>query len=178
MKKNETIVTEKGIKEIYRFVGCHKQFYLDKSNWKKEKIKRNISDWWGSETESKNEIEAVVNYILKNKKDIMKSLLKTNEQIIDEAEKKAHEDNKIVEKRLAEILEYKNDEKKEDRLKQNLCKNCYYFRGRIVGHAFTTTNCEKCGREMTFPNTGVDKFCGLCAERMNICKHCGAYNEN
>jgi len=41
------------------------------------------------------------------------------------------------------------------------------------GSAMTDSNCEICGKQMTFGSTNVDKLCDECANDNNKCKQCG-----
>jgi hypothetical protein len=67
------------------------------------------------------------------------------------------------------------DPNKELRVASQVCKCCHYIgAGGIVMHAFTKSDCKSCLTEMSFPNSGVDKYCLECAQCNSICKKCGA----
>jgi hypothetical protein len=66
------------------------------------------------------------------------------------------------------------DQDKGLRLDVMECKACYYLsRGAVVMQAFTKSNCEGCGVEVTFPNSRINKLCEKCAESNDRCCHCG-----
>ena len=52
-------------------------------------------------------------------------------------------------------------------MKCNKCKNM------IILHAFSSGNCEKCGKEITTPHIPCDKLCKECANKFDRCKQCG-----
>ena len=80
-----------------------------------------------------------------------------------------------IEKTKRKIENYENDEKKEERIKEQLCKHCFYIdNSRIAGQAFTHSFCKECKKEMCFPTTDTDKYCEKCATKLNACKHCGS----
>ncbi len=87
---------------------------------------------------------------------------------------KIHHD--AVEEKRAAIRAYDEDSSKKYRLKEGLCKYCYYIikGGTFAGQMITHSNCHKCGKEMVFPTTMTDALCLECAKKLNLCKHCGA----
>ena len=55
------------------------------------------------------------------------------------------------------------------------CEKCKEAsRGTFVGQGFTDYTCIICGKEETWHNTDVPKFCRECSDRLNICQKCGA----
>lgn len=75
----------------------------------------------------------------------------------------------------AKLIKYYSDEEKAIRKSKNLCKCCFYYNtSRIGGAAITTRPCAECDTEMHFGNTCTDIFCDKCANKLNLCKHCGA----
>jgi len=69
----------------------------------------------------------------------------------------------------------KNDPEKKERLEQNLCTTCHYVNNtRVGGATMTTVACGICETDTTFSNTCVDVICPDCADKNNLCKHCGA----
>ena len=69
----------------------------------------------------------------------------------------------------------KNDPDCEQRLKEHLCKACFYVRkGGMAGTAFTDRPCGICDKVMTFSSTATDAICPSCAEDNGLCKKCGA----
>jgi predicted RNA-binding Zn-ribbon protein involved in translation (DUF1610 family) len=82
--------------------------------------------------------------------------------------------NKAVERMRKKLREYDADEKKEKRLKNQLCKHCTYVNTSQIGlSAMTTATCTECNKDMMFPSSVVDYLCPECAEKLNLCKHCG-----
>lgn len=80
-----------------------------------------------------------------------------------------------VSKLKGKIFDYNQDKAKEFRKEHCICKYCYYINtGRIAGQAFTTIECKECKKETTFPSTDTDKYCLKCAQKLNVCKHCGS----
>lgn len=65
------------------------------------------------------------------------------------------------------------DPDKEKRIKAKECVICFYS-SKVGGSVLTYHMCESCGKEMSFVNTCVDVLCEDCAEKMRLCKHCGA----
>ena len=83
--------------------------------------------------------------------------------------------NKHVEKMRAKIKKYDYDDDKENRIKLCECKYCHYINiNRIVGEAFTTTQCENCGKQMVFSNTDINTYCIECSKELDKCIHCGS----
>ena len=67
------------------------------------------------------------------------------------------------------INNYLEDNEKEERLKLNLCKWCYYMKvDEVVMNAFTTQICRRCA------TTDINMYCDDCAKTINVCKHCGS----
>ncbi len=52
-----------------------------------------------------------------------------------------------------------------------ICKQCE--KGKIVLHAFSNGNCEKCEVEIITSHIPCDKVCKECSEKYNLCKECG-----
>jgi len=82
--------------------------------------------------------------------------------------KKKYTLEKIESSKKAEI-----DSDRKNRLKERLCKYCYYLRGEVIAcAAMTTTTCQICGKEMLFGSTHTDKVCTDCAKNHKLCKQC------
>ena len=80
----------------------------------------------------------------------------------------------ISEEGIKHALEFMADFNKEKRLKRMECKTCFYFRSvRIGGQAMTTVKCGVCDEEMGFSSTCVDKLCGKCSDKNELCVFCG-----
>lgn len=74
---------------------------------------------------------------------------------------------------IQHALEYQSDFRKKERLKDNECKTCFYFRsGRIGGAAMTTQECAVCGKEVMYGSTNTDPLCLECAQAHELCKRC------
>lgn len=71
---------------------------------------------------------------------------------------------------LAKHLEA--DDEREERLKQQKCKFCYYRSG-LAGQAFTNWQCGLCDYEGQNANTDVPALCIVCAEAHGLCVKCG-----
>ena len=65
------------------------------------------------------------------------------------------------------------DSERKERLKQSLCKYCFYLQGEVIaGAAITKTNCVICEDVLTFGSTSTDKICTKCAKKYRLCRHC------
>ena len=66
-----------------------------------------------------------------------------------------------------------DDSERKTRLKNNLCKYCYYLRGDVIaGTAFTSTTCSICAKEMMFCSTNTNGICTDCAKERKLCVSC------
>ena len=65
-----------------------------------------------------------------------------------------------------------HDSRANERLLACLCKACFYF-PTIAGAAITDRPCMCCEKTVTYSNTNTDKLCMDCAEKHDLCKHCG-----
>lgn len=82
-----------------------------------------------------------------------------------------------VEKMTSSLIQYYSDDRVKERKAKHLCRYCFYVNtSRIGGSAITTKTCsaEGCDTEMYFGNTCTDVFCDECADKLKLCKHCGA----
>lgn len=59
-------------------------------------------------------------------------------------------------------------------IKDMVCNNCR--KGKIVLHAFSHGECEKCETEIHTSHIPCDKLCESCSDKYDLCKECG--NEN
>jgi len=76
---------------------------------------------------------------------------------------------------LVKANDLTHDPDKANRLEKQLCKYCHYVNtGRIGGAVITHVECGICDTDISFSNTCVDVICPDCAEKNNLCKHCGA----
>ena len=66
------------------------------------------------------------------------------------------------------------DPKKEDRLKAQECKYCYYMRSGVATQAFVQWTCGICNTEQQWSNGDYPRICKECAIKHNLCMHCGA----
>ena len=56
----------------------------------------------------------------------------------------------------------------------SICKKCYWEqKGMLSGQGFTAFTCALCGKQDTWHNTNIPKFCHECSKRLNICQRCG-----
>lgn len=85
------------------------------------------------------------------------------------ADKKHRVDS--MRKRLAD---FDNDPQRAARLEKSECKSCFYLYGKLGGAAMTLSACGVCDTERHFANTCVDALCKICADKLGLCKHCGA----
>lgn len=70
---------------------------------------------------------------------------------------------------LAETLH--DDPKKDERLKAQECKVCFYTT-KVAGNRVTSTTCTLCETQLTHATTSCDALCIVCAKENNLCKHC------
>lgn len=83
--------------------------------------------------------------------------------------------NKRIKKLHKKILNYYDDKERQERLKSNLCKWCYYMEAdEVVMSAFTTQICKGCAKTNIYGNSKRHMYCEECAEKMHLCKHCGS----
>ena len=79
-----------------------------------------------------------------------------------------HMRNAIAHAKAAEA-----DTEREQRLKERLCRACFYLRrGRLVGHAFTEWRCCSCNRLFMHHNTGTPRMCDECSDKHDACGEC------
>lgn len=84
--------------------------------------------------------------------------------------------NRRVEHLCDKLDKYKSDIKKDERVKKQLCRYCFYMESdKIVMNAFTPQVCKECGEQSFSANSDIDKYCSACAKKYNVCKHCGSY---
>ena len=84
--------------------------------------------------------------------------------------------NRRVQNLCNKLDKYKYDIKQKERIKEQLCRYCFYMESdKIVMNAFTPQICKKCGTQSFSANSDTDKYCMTCAKEYNICKHCGSY---
>ena len=57
-----------------------------------------------------------------------------------------------------------------------ICKECE--KGKIVMHAFSDGQCEKCGCDVVTAHIPCDKLCEDCSEKYNSCRECGSKIED
>lgn len=65
------------------------------------------------------------------------------------------------------------DPEGEHRIKEGWCAPCWYAQV-IAGAAMTTQMCALCDHKTMYGSTRTDVLCLPCAEKHNLCKHCGA----
>lgn len=72
------------------------------------------------------------------------------------------------------LQKYELDNAKILRVKNNVCKVCFYLnKDMMYFQAFTKSNCVMCGVELTFCNSDVNRLCLSCAKKHNLCIKCG-----
>jgi hypothetical protein len=64
------------------------------------------------------------------------------------------------------------DKKRDDRLLEQKCIECYYSTSGTYTQAFCRRNCCYCQKEMEFSTGYTDACCESCAKSNNVCKHC------
>lgn len=52
----------------------------------------------------------------------------------------------------------------------SLCKKC---EGRIVMHAFSNSECQKCSKKICSSTTPPNKICLECSKNLGKCEFCG-----
>ena len=83
--------------------------------------------------------------------------------------------NKRIKNLHKKILNYYEDNQRQERLKSNLCKWCYYMEvDEVVMQAFTTQICKGCAKTNIYGNSTRHMYCEECSEKMHLCKHCGS----
>lgn len=100
-----------------------------------------------------------------------KSRSKVDKVSIAEATAKAQ---RIAKDRAQKYEEFQSDSGHDERLKQHLCKACFYLcRERIGGAALTNRECGICSTDMLFGSTATDPICFSCAKENGLCNQCG-----
>lgn len=98
----------------------------------------------------------------------------TENEIKQDSKNRTYLNSRYISKMRNKLKIYDEDREKLLRQGEHLCKFCYYIdTDRIAGQAFWTNNCHSCGKEMTFPTTDTNDFCESCANKLDVCKHCG-----
>lgn len=64
------------------------------------------------------------------------------------------------------------DARKAERLKRQECKGCFYG-SRLGGAAITQRACMCCAQMQSYGSTATDVLCMPCAQKSELCKHCG-----
>ena len=83
--------------------------------------------------------------------------------------------NSFVNGMRLKLENYDVDSFIEERKVDCKCKYCTYIdTDKLVQDAFTKIKCRLCGEELIFANSDTDYYCLECAQKNNICKHCGA----
>jgi hypothetical protein len=72
--------------------------------------------------------------------------------------------------------EIKYDLRHTERMAELECKACFYF-SRIGGAACTSRPCMSCGTNQLYGSTNTDVLCKECAQRGDLCRHCGGDRE-
>lgn len=76
---------------------------------------------------------------------------------------------KLKENRLSSKL---IDKDKERRVKEQLCKDCYYS-GFIGCDVLQQSKCGLCGETFFNISSNIDALCYYCAKDNGLCRHCG-----
>jgi len=81
---------------------------------------------------------------------------------------------KYYENVALKVKKHDDDDQQDKRLKNLKCKCCYYLKGDMIsGQAFTTSQCENCGVDISNPTTSTNKICEKCSKEHNLCVKCG-----
>jgi len=64
-----------------------------------------------------------------------------------------------------------------ERRASGLCGRCHYGAARIGGAAMVMQPCAACWVEQRSGSTNTDALCQPCADRHDLCKHCGGDRE-
>jgi len=74
---------------------------------------------------------------------------------------------RIVQERLID------DARREDRVRDGLCKWCFYRRANtLAGQMFTEYTCWRCDRAHLHHNTAVPRLCADCTKETGLCNAC------
>ena len=79
-----------------------------------------------------------------------------------------------VEESRRRLRRFDEDPDKAARIAKQECRYCHYMTGRIGCTAMTRQQCGVCETVGMFGSTCTDVLCKPCAERLALCKHCGA----
>ena len=72
------------------------------------------------------------------------------------------------------LKNFDSDSNKENRLKEQECKYCYYMRDGIATQAFVEWVCGICNTKQHWHNGAHPRVCRECATKHNLCMYCGA----
>ena len=110
------------------------------------------------------------------------NIIRTNRKLVEDNLKKKYQEAKLpildeiieLDKKVRE-LKINGDNQRQERLKSNLCKWCYYMEAdEVVMSAFTTQICKGCAKTNIYGNSTRHMYCEECSEKMHLCKHCGS----
>lgn len=77
-----------------------------------------------------------------------------------------------VERMTEDMNNISTDPRKQERLADGKCIDCFYLDDGIGFSAMTRKNCECCDKEMMFGSSYVDAFCLDCSNKKSLCRHC------
>ena len=88
-----------------------------------------------------------------------------------------HQASRAVTHVIAMAERMQDDSNREIRIRESLCRWCYYSRGRLGGAAMTEHPCSLCGTNQIYGSTATDELCLPCAKEHSLCKRCGGDRE-
>lgn len=79
-----------------------------------------------------------------------------------------------VDSALSRADRCREDEQRQERLSQRLCRRCYYLISKVCGQAFCEWTCVGCGNSYIHHNTCCPQLCYDCATLYSACVDCAA----
>lgn len=78
---------------------------------------------------------------------------------------------------IAKANAAERDSNRAERIEKGECRYCFYCKGKAGGSACSSRPCACCGVEVYSANTCIDVLCKPCADKHELCVHCGADRE-
>jgi len=97
----------------------------------------------------------------------------TGRSLLEKVQDETYWRKKSTSDRIERAKKAEEDSDRKNRLKNHMCKYCYYLRGEVIaGAAFTSTSCTICAKDMMFSSTHTDGICTDCAKKHKLCIEC------
>lgn len=95
-------------------------------------------------------------------------------ELFEHGKKQKEKHDHWIRSQSEKIIMYFSDSEPIHRKDKIECKFCYYIDSKVGGDGFVISYCENCSTRITNTSTCVDNLCRACANKLILCKHCGA----